>query len=65
MLVYVSGKNNLFLFDISGKAEKNADAELVVQKTALDISAFGYGGARIEADKITWQDTEGTTSMSS
>ena len=44
---------------IFGKAEQDADGQLVVEEAALDIAALRHAGARLKADKVADGDAEG------
>ncbi len=58
VVVHFSGQLYIFLFHILCKTEKNPDTELVIQKAALDISAFRNGSTRVETDHITRHNSE-------
>ena len=41
------------------KAEQDADTQLIVEKTTLNVAGFRYGRAGIEADDVAGHNAEG------
>ena len=49
---------HLLLLQILCITEQYAGTQLIIQKAALDVPAFGHDRTRIKADKITCHDAK-------
>ena len=56
--VDLAGGDNLVVCQIFGKAQQNTDTQLVIQETALQITAGSSLGARVKADDIAHFNTQ-------
>ena len=58
VLINGACRGDVFVLQVSGIAEKNGRAQLVIQKTALDVAGWRDHGSRVEADDIPRHDSQ-------